>query len=115
MKAKALYTILSQKYRDGEILFVDSLAIPEAKTKNAVVALKTLAGVKGFEKLVSKRKNSAVIALAAKSRETERSLKNLSNMEVIEARNLHPLALLNHKYIVIENPDVALKSLPKLK
>jgi ribosomal protein L4 len=113
MKAKALYTILSQKYRDGEILFVDS--IPEAKTKNAVAALKTLAGVKGFEKLVSKRKNSAVIALASKSRETERSLKNLSNMEVIEARNLHPLALLNHKYIVIENPDVALKSLPKLK
>lgn len=115
MKAKALYTILSQKYRDGEILFVDSLNIPEAKTKNAVAALKTLASVKGFERLVSKRQNSAVIALAEKSRETERSLKNLSNMEVMEARNLHPLALLNHKYIVIENPDVSLKVLPKLK
>lgn len=115
MKAKALYTILSQKYRDGEILFVDTLNIPEAKTKNAVAALKTLAGVKGFENLVSKRKNSAVIALATKSRETERSLKNLSNMEVMEARNLHPLALLNHKYVVIENPGEALKVLPKLK
>lgn len=115
MKAKALYTILSRKLRDGEILFVDSLQIPEAKTKHAVGALKTLAGVKGFENLVSKRKNSAVIALAEKNKETERSLRNLSNMEVLEARNLHPLALLNHKFLVIENPDEALKVLPKIK
>jgi len=115
MKAKALYVILSRKLKDGEILFVDSLKPSEAKTKHAVTALKGLSAVSGFEKLSTKRKNSAVIALSGKSKETERSYKNIGSVEVMEARNLHPLALLNHKYLVIENPEEALKSLPKLK
>ncbi|MBX4200384.1 50S ribosomal protein L4 [Candidatus Parcubacteria bacterium] len=115
MKAKALYTILSKKYKEGEILFVDSLGLKEAKTREAVKALSTLSSVKGFERLLSKKNNSAVIALADKNRETQRSFKNLSNLEVLEARNLHPLTLLAHKFVVIENPEVSLKALPKLK
>src|SRR5581483_11871569 len=58
MKTKALYTILSRKWKDGEIIFVDSLKPEEAKTKHAVAALKSLAAVKGFEKL-GKRTNAA--------------------------------------------------------
>lgn len=112
MKAKALYTILSRKWKDGEILFVDSLALSEPKTRVAVDALKGLSGVKGFEKLLAKRNNSAVIALAGKSKETERSFANLGNIEVLEARNLHPLALLQYKYLVLENPSEALTILP---
>jgi len=115
MKAKALYVILSKKLKDGEILFVDSLKTEAPKTKHAVAALKGLSGVKGFEKILAKKNNSAVIATAGKAKETERSYKNLSNVEVLETRNLHPLALLNHKYLVIENPAEALKVLPKLK
>jgi large subunit ribosomal protein L4 len=112
MKAKALYTILSRKLKDGEILFVDSLALSAPKTKVAIETLKTLSSVSGFERLFTKKNNSAVIALAGKSAETERSFKNLSNVEVIEARNLHPLALLNYKYLVLENPEVSIKDLP---
>jgi large subunit ribosomal protein L4 len=112
MKAKALYTILSRKLKDGEILFVDSLSLSAPKTKVAVDALKTLSSVSGFERLMTKKNNSAVIALAGKSAETERSFKNLGNVEVIEARNLHPLALLNYKYLVLENPEVSMKNLP---
>jgi large subunit ribosomal protein L4 len=114
MRVKALYTILSRKYKEGEVLFVDSLAT-SGKTKEAVAAMKSLSTVKGFEMLAKKRANAAVIALGGKSQETERSLKNLSNYEVIEARNLNPLALLNHKFLVIENPEAALKALPKQK
>ena len=33
MKAKAFYTILSRKFKDGEILFVDSISFSEPKTK----------------------------------------------------------------------------------
>lgn len=112
MKAKALYTILSQKLRDKEVLFIDSLPLAEAKTKEAVKALKSVSSVKGFENLLTKKNNSAVIALSSKNSELERSFKNLSNVEVMEARNLHPLAILEYKYLVIENPDVALKNLP---
>lgn len=112
MKAKAFYTILSRKFRDGEVLFVDSISMTEPKTKNAIGALQSLAAVKGFENLFTKKNNSAVIALAAKNKNVEKSMSNLGNMEVIEARNLHPLTLLSHKFVVIENPSVALTVLP---
>lgn len=115
MKTKALYTILSRKFKDGEVLFVDSITLKEPKTKLALGALKGLSGVKGFEKLVSKRKNAVVIALSSKNKETERSMQNIGNIEVIEARNLNPLSLLAHKYVVIENPEAAFKVLPKQK
>jgi large subunit ribosomal protein L4 len=112
MKAKALYTILSRKYKEGEILFVDSIALSEPKTKLAVEALHKLSHVKGFENLISKKNNSAVILLSGKNKDMERSMRNLGNMEVIEARNLHPLALLTHKYLVIENPDESIRLFP---
>jgi len=112
MKAKALYTILSRKMKDGEILFIDSITLSAPKTKEAVNVLKSFAGVKGFETLSTKRKNAAVIALSAKSAATERSMKNIGSIEVLEARNLHPLTLLSHKYLVIENPEASLKQIP---
>lgn len=115
MKAKALYTILSQKFRDGEVLFVDSFALPEPKTREAVKTLSSLASIKGFENILSKKRNSATIALSSKNKETERSFANLGNMEILEARNLHPLTLLSHKYLVIENPKEALEAFPGKK
>src|ERR1035437_4179320 len=36
MKTKALYTILSKKYKEGEVLFVDSIVLKEGKTKLAM-------------------------------------------------------------------------------
>lgn len=115
MRAKALFTILSRKMRDGEVLLVDSLSLSEAKTREAVNALESLSGIKGFENLLSKKNNSATIALAGKNKETERSFANLGNVEVLEARNLHPLALLEHKFVVIENPTEALNNFPGKK
>ncbi len=114
MKTKALYTLISRKFKDGEVLFVDQIALPEGKTKQAVATLGTLASVKGFEMLLKKRNNSAAIALGTKNKSIERAFKNLGNVEVVEARNLNPLTLLQYKYLVLENPDVAVKALPKM-
>ncbi len=115
MRAKALYTILSRKYKDGEILFVDSIKLTEPKTKEAVTTLHKLSQVKGFENLLTKKNNSAVIALSNKNLDVERSMKNLGNFEVIEARNLHPLSLISHKYLVLENPEASISMLPGQK
>jgi len=106
MKAKALYTILSRKLRDGEVLFVDSVKLIEPKTKQAINALNTLSTVKGFENIFSKKDNAAVIAMAGKNKTTERAFDNLGNIEVVEARNLSPLLLLEYKYLIIENPKL---------
>ena len=113
MKAKALLTLLSRKWKDGEVLFVDTLSIEGGKTKGAVSSLKALAGIKGFEAL-TRRKNAAAIALGQKNEKTEKAFRNLGNVQVVEARNLNPLTLLQYKYLVLENPDVAVKALPKL-
>ena len=106
MRIKALNTILSRKLRDGEILFVDSVKLPEPKTKQAIGVLKSLSTIKGFGYLLSKRNNATVIAMSGKNKETERAFDNLGNVEMIEARNLNPLTLLEYKYLVIENPKL---------
>ncbi|MEK7194300.1 MAG: 50S ribosomal protein L4 [Patescibacteria group bacterium] len=112
MKSKALYTILSAKWRDGEILFVDSLNFAKPKTKEALAILKSLSGVKGFEKLSTKKRNAVIVALSAKNVGAEKSMRNIGSIETTEIRNLNPLALLNHKYLIIENPEESLKKLP---
>lgn len=112
MRIKALYTILSQKLRDKEILFVDSIALAEPKTKIAVKTLKSLSGIKGLNNMFAKRNNAMVVAMSAKNREIERAFDNLGNVQVMEARNLDPLSLLEYKYLVIENPQKALGMLP---
>ncbi|MSR87641.1 MAG: 50S ribosomal protein L4 [Candidatus Zambryskibacteria bacterium] len=115
MKTKALYTILSRKFKDGEVLFVDSLSLSEAKTKRAISALTSLSSVKGFENIFSKRKNAVAIAVANKNKETERAFSNLGNIEVMETRNLDSLTLLQYKYLILENPEKSVKILSKEK
>ena len=110
MKDKAFYTILSRKWQDGEVLFVDTL--DTKKTKEAVLALKNLSQVKGFERLLTKKKNSAILALASKNLSAEKSMRNLGNVEAMDVRNLNPLALLNYKYLVIEDPTESFAKLP---
>ena len=114
MRAKALYTILSRKLRDGEILFIDSVLLAKPKTKEAVKVLNSLGKIKGFEDIFSKKNNAAVIAFSSKNKEVERAFDNLGNIETLEARNLNPLALLEYKYLIIENPKVSLGLFPKL-
>ena len=106
MRIKTLYTLLSQKLRDGEVLFVDSVKLSEPKTKKAIEALHALSNVKGFENIFSKKNNATIIALSGKNKETERAFSNLGNIEVLEARNLDPLSLLQYKYLIIENPKL---------
>lgn len=113
MKSKALFTILSKKYAEGEVLFVDSLGLKKPSTKEAVAMLRGLSAVEGFEKLSTKKRNAAIFALAGKSDATEKSLRNIGSVETIEIRNLNPLTLLNHKFVVIENPEEALQKLSK--
>ncbi|OHA89981.1 MAG: 50S ribosomal protein L4 [Candidatus Zambryskibacteria bacterium RIFCSPHIGHO2_01_FULL_44_22b] len=105
MKTKALYTILSRKFKEGEVLFVDSLKPTGPKTKEAIKFLQTLSKVEGFKYLFSKKNNAAVLAVSGKDRESERAFRNLGNIELMEARNLNLLVLLQYKYLVMENPE----------
>lgn len=108
MRTKALYSVLSRKLKDGEILFVDQLSFVEPKAKEAKVALASLARVQGFENLTTKRHNAGLIALASDDKLVKKSFANFGNVEVEEVRNLNPVDLLTYKYLVIVGPEDAI-------
>jgi large subunit ribosomal protein L4 len=111
MKAKALFTVLSKKYKDGEILFINELKLSEAKAKSALAVLKNLSGISGFKYLLSKKNNSAYIATGSKEKAVERSFGNFGNLSINEARNMNPVDIMDYKYVVFVNPEEAIKIL----
>lgn len=110
-KAKALCTILSRKFKDGEILFVDSLSIESPKSKDAKAILDNLSSIKGYEMISKKRANSAILALDKKTSSLEKSFRNFGNVSVEEFRNINPVSVLSHKYLIVTNPEQSLKLL----
>ncbi|MDO8603987.1 MAG: 50S ribosomal protein L4 [bacterium] len=108
VRAKALYTVLSEKMRNGEVLFVDTIAMKAPKTIEAKAILTSLSGIKGFEKMLSKRKNSAYFATSEKSEMVSKSFSNFGNIDFDAVENMNPIDLLNHKYVVIVSPEKAI-------
>ncbi len=105
MRAKALMIALSRKWKDGEIIFVDSLGLSEPKTAAAVKALTALdkaAGTKIFT--ASASKNKALVAFSDLTPAAKKSLRNVTCVDTKAVRDLNPLTVLKHKYLVIENP-----------
>jgi len=112
MRQKALLVTLSRKFKDGEVVFVDSLEMSEPKTKNAKVVLGAL--TREFAGMGAK-KNAALIALPSAHTPTIKSFRNFSNVETIEARNLNPVSVLSAKYLVIANPEAVFATLSAKK
>jgi large subunit ribosomal protein L4 len=56
MRAKALYTVLSEKVRRGQIIFLEELTMKNVKTKDAVMVLTDLSKLAGFESSVVKNR-----------------------------------------------------------
>lgn len=111
MKVKALFTALSRKFKDEEIIFVDSAVFTEPKSKKAKEVLTNLSKVKGFDTLITKRKNTALFALGQKDKNIEKSFQNFRNILIDEARNLNPLDILTYKYLIVSDPKNVVKFL----
>jgi large subunit ribosomal protein L4 len=111
MKAKALFTILSRKLKDDEIIFVDSFIFPEPKAKVAKKIITNLSKITGLDTLATKRKNAMLLALGIKDKNTEKSFQNFGNILVEEARNLDPLDILTYKYLIVSEPKNVIKFL----
>lgn len=107
MRAKALMMALSRKFRDNQIIFVDSFGIESPKTSAAKNILESLSQISGFEKLGTKRKNAAIVALADGTDATRKSFRNMGNIACVAVRNLNPVTVLGSSYLIIENPEAA--------
>lgn len=111
MKAKALFTILAKKQRDGEIIFIDSLSFDAPKAKNGKAFLDTFGKMKGFERISTKKTNKAYIAASTSEKDAKRVFGNFGAIEIGDVRNLHPVDILRYKYLVITRPEEAFKVL----
>lgn len=111
MKTGALLTVLSQKAKDGEIIFVDKLAFAAPKTKEAVKALAALSKASHAKLMSEKGGNSALVALASYDRNAVKSFRNMQGVHTEEVRNLNPLTVLSYRYLVVEKPEEAFKIL----
>lgn len=111
VRAKALGVVLSKKFADGEVVFVDSFVAATPKAKDARASLVALSGIQGMEALKTKRKNAALIVTSGKEVNTEKSFRNFGNVVVAQVRDINPVEILQHKYVLVLNPEVSLKTL----
>ncbi len=111
MRAQALFSVLSKKMKDGEIIFVDSFEISPIKTKSGVVVMNNLVKALGWKTLGISGKKRALMALYGRNEKAEKSFRNIPALELSFVKNLNPLDVLNYKYLLIENPEASVKFL----
>ncbi len=110
MKTKALFVILSRKFKDGEIVFLDSLTLKEPKTKLAVLALKTFDKVPELKGTLQKR-NALSIFVPERTKELSQSFRNISNVLLEDLHSINPLSLLSHKRVLFVAPEETVRIL----
>jgi large subunit ribosomal protein L4 len=104
MRAKALYTVLSEKVRRGQIIFLEELTMKNVKTKDAVMVLTDLSKLAGFERIVGGKKQNTYLTVPAKTDIIKKSFANIPTVEVDEIRNINPNDLMSHRYIIMSAP-----------
>ncbi len=110
MKTKALFTVLSQKYEDGKVLFVGPMDFKAPKTSEAKKMVGTLATISGFSGLNS-RKNAFILATPNKSEALSKSFRNFGNIETAAVKDLNPVDVLKYKYVLFGDANGALEVL----
>jgi large subunit ribosomal protein L4 len=98
-KTKALFTALSKKFKDGEIVFLESPAFKEPKTAEAKRIINAVSKNKGLSSLIRKR-NAAFVAFADKNDNLAKSFRNFRNLEIGFVKDLNVADLLSRKFLV---------------
>ena len=116
MKTKALFTVLSRKFRDGEIVFIDKILLEKPKTAEAKEIISGLNGIKGIKGVLRKKSNAALISLADNTPAVRKSFRNFSNLDITTAAGINIFDVLNYKVLVMVEPESSIKVLSqKLK
>jgi large subunit ribosomal protein L4 len=111
MRIGALLSVLSRKAKDGEIILVDKFVFAAPKTATAKATMSALAKSASADKLTTKSKNAALLALSAYDKNVIKSFSNFGNLMTEELRNLNPVDIMSHKYLIIEKPEESFAAL----
>ena len=96
LRRKALYSVLTSKLNNNELVVVDSLALENSKTKEAKAALNALNADK-----------KAYVVTAERDDLVYRSFRNLAGVDVAEARLINVYDLVRHDKLVITQDAIA--------
>ncbi|MFA7141899.1 MAG: 50S ribosomal protein L4 [Candidatus Paceibacterota bacterium] len=90
MKRKALFMVLSEKFKNSNLIIVDSFEMKEIKTK-------------AFKKMIDNLKldGSVLIALEDLNENIIKSARNIKHLKTIQVKDLNCLDVLNYKYLII--------------
>lgn len=113
MKTRALVTVLSRKFKDGELVLLDKLTWSAPKTKEAMGVLSRLGTQAGFKTMNYRSGKRTLLALPEVNGALQKSFRNIASVQVAEARNLNPVDALAYRYVVIVNPEVSVPVLEK--
>jgi len=105
MRVKALFVALSQKMRDGHILFVDELGGVSGKTKDMLDIFAHFAKVSGFETLNTQKHNNVFLTSADVKDSIKNGTKNLHHVTLQNIENLNVLDVMNYRYLVMADPE----------
>lgn len=89
MRRKALFMALSSKVNDDELIVVDKIDLNKPKTKEVVKILDNLSI------------DDTCLIVHSGDKDLVRASRNISNVGVMESRNLNALDLLRFKYLLI--------------
>lgn len=105
MRVKALFTVLSNKYTKGDILFIDSLNLDNIKTKDAQKVLENFSKIDNFSKINSKKKTGSLFVLSESNVNIEKSFANLPGATIIKIGDLNPVLSMKFRNLVFINPE----------
>lgn len=111
MRSKALFVALSQKMRDGQILFVDSLADISGKTKDMLSTLKNFEKISGFETINTPKHNNIFMTSPEITEMLKNGAKNIAHVTLQDVKNLNVVDVMNYRYIVMANPESSVEFL----
>ena len=96
MARLALLSVLAKKFFQEELKVVTNLEWDSPKTKKAAQIINNLT-----------QNKSTLVVLANENLASARALRNLSKVDITQAKNLNVYEATNHKYLVIEQKALA--------
>ena len=100
-RKKALFMVLSQKFKEGEIIFVEKIEDVGIKTKSFAKNFKNLSKIK--KDILGKR---TLFVLTNKNENIIKAARNLENVSLASINSLNPYLLLENKYLIIEKEAI---------
>lgn len=109
MKKGALMSVLSEKFRQEKMLFVEKLALADSKTKDAASILKQLATVDGAKNITRK---DARVCLVVKDapRTLVNSFRNLPQVSLVSARQVSAQDIAIARYVIVTDAQEAVNA-----